>query len=560
MKNLKHLVVAVVTMCAAAVSAVEFQDRWFYLSGNISKTGEVERITSLVKTAGEVGLNGMLWACGMEYCDRWNDTVKARVRQVKAVCDRNGIEIIPIIWSVGYGTMLGRDPNLVASVPVTGVPYVAKETEAVFEPEAPVAFANGGFEETGKRLLPGWEFWDLPGKVSFRDLDVKRSGAASVRLEPSFEKDKHGHARLCKIATLRPNRSYRLSAWLKTEGYAGRGGGTGGIMMQVYRMKGSGFVSLSPKMKSTQDWTYVKADFNSGTNTSVRIYLGAWGGAAGKLWVDDVKLEEQGLPVIVRREGTPVTVRDAQTGTVYVEGTDYVAPPPVQKLRARDGDPSRTIRLLPGGAIKPGTRLLVDAYVPSFTMGGQTSTCMSDPRLYDYFDKSAVAIHELLKPRSWFLSMDEIRSGGTCAACAARGVDMAHQLADCLAKQRASIRKVCPDARVYVWSDMLDPAHNAHDNYFACKGTFAGVWDLMPKDLIISCWHHKKREESMAFFSSRGFRTQGAAYYDTDTLDTCRDWLDTCTRTKNCTGIMYTTWQNKYELLKPFGEMLKAAK
>ena len=114
-----------------------------------------------------------------------------------------------------------------------------------------------------------------------------------------------------------------------------------------------------------------------------------------------------------------------------------------------------------------------------------------------------------------------------------------------------------PDAQVYVWSDMLDPAHNAHDNYYACKGTFAGSWDFIPKDLVISCWYGKKHDISMPFFAERGFRTQAAAYYDADDLDNCRAWLETCKRTPGCTGIMYTSWRNKYQLLAPFGELVR---
>ena len=60
----------------------------------------------------------------------------------------------------------------------------------------------------------------------------------------------------------------------------------------------------------------------------------------------------------------------------------------------------------------------------------------------------------------------------------------------------------------------------------------------------------------MEFFSSRGFKTQGAAYYDTDNLDGCADWLELCRRTPNCVGIMYTTWQRKYELLEGFGKLV----
>ena len=114
-----------------------------------------------------------------------------------------------------------------------------------------------------------------------------------------------------------------------------------------------------------------------------------------------------------------------------------------------------------------------------------------------------------------------------------------------------------PEAEIYIWSDMLDPNHNAHDNYYSCKGTFAGVWELIPKELVIACWHDGRK--SMPFFSGLGFRTLGAAYYDADDLDGSRDWLQICRQTPGCRGIMYTSWQNKYQLLGPFGDMIRAA-
>ena len=48
-----------------------------------------------------------------------------------------------------------------------------------------------------------------------------------------------------------------------------------------------------------------------------------------------------------------------------------------------------------------------------------------------------------------------------------------------------------------------------------------------------------------------------AAYYDADDLESSRAWLETCNRTPGCTGIMYTTWRDKYKLLAPFGELVR---
>ena len=154
--------------------------------------------------------------------------------------------------------------------------------------------------------------------------------------------------------------------------------------------------------------------------------------------------------------------------------------------------------------------------------------------------------------------MDEIRCAGSCKACKDRGISLAAILGDCITKQRAIIKRARPDADVYIWSDMLDPNHNAHDNYYVCEGDYSGVWDLIPKDLVVACWYYEIRDKSMKFFSEHGFRTLGAAYYDTAKLeDNCLGWIDTCQQTPGCVGNMYTTWQKRYELLEPFGKALQ---
>ena len=87
-----------------------------------------------------------------------------------------------------------------------------------------------------------------------------------------------------------------------------------------------------------------------------------------------------------------------------------------------------------------------------------------------------------------------------------------------------------------IWSDMLDPNHNAHGNYYLVEGDYTGSWQYVPKDLTIVCWYYEKRKESLAFFSSHGFRTLAGAYYDGDTLDNPRGWLEVLDKTPEAVG------------------------
>jgi len=530
------------------------QDRWFYSSLSVHSEEQTEELIQVIQTAGKNDLNGLLWATGFDYCGKWSPEVRERFTRIKSAAAEAGVEIIPIIWSVGYGTMLGRNPNLVESVPIRDLRVIARGGKVELDPEEE-AYSSpyGGFEEfSGNRPL-GFQFADKPGTISFRDTEVKHSGSSSLRLE-NFTADKHGHGRVLMKLKVTPNRSYRVKIWFKTESLPAQGL----VRFQIYGPNGS-WVSIAPKLpeNGTQDWTEASLNFTTGTDdTEVNFYAGVWDGTEGKVWLDDISLESSDMTAPVMRPGTPLTVKNAETGETYELGKDYL-PEPLRIWDFQRGIAKSPIRIPEGSRIPENARLSLSFYVPSLSIKGQTSVCMSEPELYEHFEASAKDIMELLAPKKWFLSMDEIRSANTCESCEKRGISLAEILGGCLTRQYEIIQKVQPGAQVYVWSDMLDPHHNCRADYMRCRGDFTGVWEHIPKELIISCWYHKIREKSMSFFSEKGFRTQAAAYYDVDSLDTSREWLETCELTPNCTGIMYTTWRKKYELMKDFGKMLQ---
>jgi hypothetical protein len=152
--------------------------------------------------------------------------------------------------------------------------------------------------------------------------------------------------------------------------------------------------------------------------------------------------------------------------------------------------------------------------------------------------------------------MDELRAGGWCEACGSDGLTAAERLGRCITKQTAIIKKLDPAADVFIWSDMLDPNHNAVDDYYIYKGDFSGSWNHVPRTLIIACWYYDRRKASLNHFEKLGFRTVAGAYYDAETLDHVEGWLDALEQTRGACGIIYTTWSNKYQLLEPFGDLV----
>jgi hypothetical protein len=184
---------------------------------------------------------------------------------------------------------------------------------------------------------------------------------------------------------------------------------------------------------------------------------------------------------------------------------------------------------------------------------------MSEPKLYEIWTNQARLVQQALAPRYYMLNMDEIRTGGSCEACKKRHMTMGQILGDTLTKQFNLLKEVNPKAEIFVWSDMLDPNHNAVPDqkwYYLAEGTYADSWKYIPKGMNIVCWYYEKRVPSLKHFSSLGFRTMAGSYYDADDLTNPKDWLRALDDTPGACGILYTTWLDKYDLLGPFGDLV----
>src|SRR5208282_5658333 len=120
--------------------------------------------------------------------------------------------------------------------------------------------------------------------------------------------------------------------------------------------------------------------------------------------------------------------------------------------------------------------------------------------------------------------------------------------------------KYLPDCGVMVWSDMLDPNHNAVDHYYLVQGSFVGSWKYVSKDLEIAVWGGAPEPKSLKFFADQGFTSLAACYYDADNLDDVKGWIGAAQGMPNIKGFMYTPWEKKYKLLGDFGELLKDQK
>jgi hypothetical protein len=534
--------------------------RWLYLATNLQVNENLPNVEALMRRAAKAGYTGVVLAdYKLNILDRVPEWYFKNAERVKELAKELKLELIPSVFPIGYSDgILAHDPDLIEAMPVKNAPFVARGGKANLAPDPAVSLKNGGFEESQGVKAVGWDFQDDPGQVSFMDRETKHSGAASLRFgtvgaPPAAQP---GNRRVVQRIALKPFRCYRLSFWLKTQDLDAPG--SANVLILPLAPNAQSLSHLNLGVKQTQDWTQHQVVFNSLNNTEARAYIGVWGSRSGAFWVDDVKLEEVGLVNLVRREGCPFVVR-GEDGMVYEEGRDFK---PVKDERMGTvpwpggyelyhTPPS--IVLTPGSRIKEGQRLSVSFYHAAFVYDMQAACCLTHPKVYDILRDQMQRVEKLFHPTAVFMGHDEIRVANWCALCQTQKKTPGQLLADNARRCIQIIRQVSPQARIYVWSDMFDPYHNAHGNYYLVNGSWEGSWEGLTPDVGIVNWYFDVRKKNLPWFAARGHKQILAGYYDNDVNYTAQ-WLEDGKDVPGIVGVMYTTWQNKYDDLEKFAQ------
>ena len=562
------LVVLVTTL--GWVSAVAAQDRprydrrWFYAGFNNQVNESTDRLIALVEQAAKAGYNGVVLAdYKLNILDRVPDHYFRNIARLKAAAAKAGVEIIPTVCAVGYSNgLLAHDPNLAEGLPVVDAPYVIKDGRAVLDTSQAVSLKNGALEETRGDVFTGWGFQDDPGKASFADRETVHGGRASCRFQDVAKTSSSGNARLIQQVKVRPHTAYRLSAWVKSRELSS----PGAFRLHAIGAGGRSLTFAEGGIESTQDWKPFEVVFNSLEDPMINVYAGLWGGGTGTLWIDDIRIEELALVNVLRRPGCPLVVKSADGKSTYEEGRDF-APVADEKLGtvpyageyAFDHE-GAVIRPLKGSRIREGERLLVSWYHPVLTHGSQVMCCLTEPKVDAILRDQVRRVNDLLKPKTFFLSHDEIRVANWCASCRWKKTTPGKLLADNVARCAKSIRDISPGAQLVVWSDMFDPNHNAVAGYYLVDGTLAGSWEGLPRDMTIANWNGGKMGDSLRFFSGRGHKQVIAGYYDTGDLAGFTAWDAAARGTPGVDGFMYTTWNSDYARLDAYGAAMKSSR
>jgi hypothetical protein len=182
--------------------------------------------------------------------------------------------------------------------------------------------------------------------------------------------------------------------------------------------------------------------------------------------------------------------------------------------------------------------------------------CPSEPKTVELLRDQMRRVHQAWQAPAYFMSHDEIRVLGWDDACTKRKLTPGAILADNVATCATIAREIAPKATLYVWSDMFDPGHNAHDDYYLVHGDLAGSWLGLDKDIVATLWNFDGREAGLKWFAGRGEKMLIAGYYDAP-LGNVSAWLESAKPYPGVEGIMYTTWQNRYDDLEAFAGLVR---
>lgn len=513
-------------------------EKWLYVAQNLAVEQNVADLERLLQRAHAAGYTYLLLADSkFARLDQMPPGYFKNVDRIKAAAAANQIEIVPSLFDIGYSNnLLFRDPNLVEALPVRAVPLTVQNGAAhVDDPEAP--------------KLPGGDFTN-PKRWSFYDANVItfENGTAHVA-DPKGQ-----NARLSQKLKVQPWRQYHVSVRIKTDNFKGK--------PEIKALAGQRQLNWEDLgTKPTQDWTLHHAVFNSEDNTEVSLYFGVWGGTTGSLWWKDAALEEIPFLNMPRRPGTPLVVTTFD-GKPLKEGADFepLADPSLgQKPWPGEYDTWHEPPVL-RTKLPDGTKLRASYFNAQTVYEHQAMICPSEPKTLELLREQARLMHKTWQAKGYMMAHDEIRVLNWCDACRARHLTPGQILADNVRHCIELLREVNPAGRIYVWSDMFDPNHNAVKGpYYLVNGSLEGSWEGLDKDVTILPWLYGKRAESLKWFADRGNKQVIAGYYDANPAKVA-DWLTAAKGVSgSVVGVMYTTWRKNYADLEKFAEVIQAS-
>ncbi len=555
------LVAGITAFWAAPLRSADLKEKWLYLGGSFNSEQNVSRFIAEMNDAKKSGVTHIAAAEGV--CNRPDNAPKEYpdyVQRVLAEAKKLNMQVVPHVYPIGYGgAWLWYDGNLGAAIPARNVLFLVQGGAAAPAPDADLQLKNGGFEVADGDKLADWQ-QPAPGQNTFVDKEVKHGGNSSLKILGK------GTSRVSQTFNVKPYQYYRLTVWTKAQG----------LQADQESFLGSSFAGSKRRpiyanlgVRNNEDWTKHELSFNTFEGGELKFSIGVSGGTGGTLWIDDLSIEPAGLLHVLRREMCPLKVTSEDGTTVYEEGKDFkpaadpgVAAKPFNGYRFDHAAP--TIELTDSSRIKAGQKLLVSYFHPGRIYGSQTVISIQDPKVFELMDKQMQYMAKIWNTYGYFMKQDEVRAGGYEVQPDGQNLTPGQLLAKQTKLGYDLIKKYQPSAKVYAWSDMYTPFHNARPAdkagpYYYVNGDWTGAWEGLPKDIIIMNWY-SPTSQNVKWFADRGHEQVLCGYYDVSGTDGLKknilQWMKVTEGSPRIDGIMYTTWKNNYSNMAEFFKLV----
>ncbi|HTL53662.1 MAG TPA: hypothetical protein VL860_13890 [Planctomycetota bacterium] len=507
---------------APRVSPDGYPERWNYIGASLATDKGCDDFLAALKLSAENRCTHILMPEGRSMRFPDDPAYLARVAKIKAAAEELHLKILPTVIGLGYsGRYFHYDANLAAGLPVKDMIFTVKDGKAL--PDASMnpditALPKEGDTIAGTIKVQPFQHY----KVTFR-----LSGGAGD--PPKGE----------EIVNGRSSDGKRNNC----------------VNNPTIKKDGDGYAGLT--------------NFNSLEGDTLKFSID------GKGWkVSDVKIESAGLLLIVRRALVPLTVTSEDGKTTYEEGKDFekIIDPclhvdPFPGEVTNDHAPAEFV-LTRDSRIKDGEKLKLTFWHTFRIYDDQDSISLEDPRTWEIYENEMKNLHKVWGAYGYFINYDEIRMGGWEPQPDGQHLKPGQQLAQHFKRSYDLVRKIAPGCKIYTWSDMFTPFHNARafdksGYYYLVNGNWDGSWEGLPKDVIIMNWY-APTPDGVKFFAEKGYQQVFCGYYDARKTEQMQNninnWKKVSEGQPGVLGFMYTTWSHNYKNLQEYFQLVDAAK
>jgi hypothetical protein len=126
-------------------------------------------------------------------------------------------------------------------------------------------------------------------------------------------------------------------------------------------------------------------------------------------------------------------------------------------------------------------------------------------------------------------------------------------------------QSINPATQLYIYNDMIDPNHNAHNHYYYVEGDLAGSWNGLPGNIIVVNWNLGNLRKSLSWFAGQDPRWPvphqqliGGFYDNPSGAAAAKEELQQAAGIPGVLGLIYMSWEDNYSQLKSFADTARA--